>query len=204
MCLIKKLQVKRIKFLSRNIDNQQWNKKFLLDVKKYLGIDVGFGSYGYMELPAGTKIGNYCSIAAGVHYLSGNHPIERISTAACFFNPALGLVDKKYDIKRSNLTIGNDVWIGANVLITNKCLHIGNGAVIGGGSLVTHDVEPYSIVAGNPAHEIRKRFSDDVIKELEKSKWWELSVEEVLKFLDLMSSPLKFCEAIKKYRGLQK
>lgn len=115
---------------------QLWDRRFHAALKKYFDIEVGIGSYGYMGFPAGSKIGNYCSIAAGVKFLPGNHPVERISTAACFYNPILGFVGKKYDIYRATITIGNDVWIGANVLITNKCTSIGNGAVIGGGVVV--------------------------------------------------------------------
>lgn len=196
------LFIRRLRRMGKNLDNQQWNKNFHLLVEKYFGIEVEIGSYGYMDLPAGTKIGNYCSIASGVRYLAGNHPLEHVSTAACFFNPALGLVDKKYDIKREKLTVGNDVWIGANVLITNKCKKIGNGAVIGGGTVVTHDIAPYSIVVGNSGREIRKRFSDEVMESLEKCRWWELPVDELLKFLDLMNQPLKFAEEIKIYRGI--
>lgn len=180
---------------------QLWDRRFHAALKKYFDIEVGIGSYGYMGFPAGSKIGNYCSIAAGVKFLPGNHPVERISTAACFYNPILGFVGKKYDIYRATITIGNDVWIGANVLITNKCTSIGNGAVIGGGgSCVTHDVPPYSIVAGNPAEEIRKRFAQDIIAALEDSRWWELPVEVLVKFVNLMNSPLEFCAAIEKYK----
>lgn len=185
---------------SKNLNNQQWNKKFQVKVKEFLGIDVGFGSYGYMEMPWGTKIGNYCSIATGVRYLSGNHPVERVSTAACFYNPVLGFVDSKYDIKREKLVIANDVWIGANVLITKKCTSIGNGAVIGAGTVITHNVEPYSVVVGNPGKEIKKRFSRDVIEKLEESKWWELPIDELLPFLDLMANPLIFSNSIINYR----
>lgn len=202
MNILKKLFIRNLRRMGKNIDKQQWNKKFHLLVKKYFGIDVGIGSYGYMNMPAGTKIGNYCSIASGVVFLAGNHPIAHISTAACFFNPELGLVEKKYDIKREELTIGNDVWIGANVLITNKCIKIGNGAIVGGGTVVTHNVDPYSIVVGNPGKVLRKRFSEEVIKSLEECRWWELSAEELLEFLDLMDKPLEFAEEIKKYRGI--
>lgn len=125
-----------------NIKNQMFSKKFRMFVRKNFGIEVGVGSYGYLQLPTGTKIGNYCSIADGVRFLSGNHPIEHLSTAACFYNPSLGFVSKEYDITRKRLEIGNDVWIGQNVLITNRCTFIPNGVVIGAGSIVTKSPPP--------------------------------------------------------------
>ena len=75
----------------------------------------------------------------------------------------------------------NDVWVGANVTIMPGCKKIGNGAIIGGGSVVTHDVPPYAIVAGNPAKILRYRFDEDIIKKLEESKWWELELDELKK-----------------------
>ena len=75
--------------------------------------------------------------------------------------------------------IGNDVWVGHNVVILPGCKKVGNGAVIGAGSIVTHDVPPYSIVAGNPAKVINMRFNDETIERLESSMWWEMSANEL-------------------------
>lgn len=75
----------------------------------------------------------------------------------------------------------NDVWVGTNVTIMPGCNIIGNGAIIGGVSVVTHDVPPYAIVAGNPAKILRYRFDEDIIKKLEESKWWELELDELKK-----------------------
>ena len=72
----------------------------------------------------------------------------------------------------------------------------------GGGAVVTHNIEPYSIVVGNPGKVLRKRFSEEVIKKLEECRWWELSADELLEFLDLMDKPLEFAEEIKKYREM--
>ena len=73
---------------------------------------------------------------------------------------------------RGDVIIGNDVWIGERALI-KAGVHIGNGAVIGMGSIVTHDVLPYEIVGGNPAKHIRFRFENEVINKLEEMKWYD-------------------------------
>ncbi len=124
------------------------------------------------ENDAKLKIGKYCSISSKVSfYLGGNHNINRISTW-------LPLLDWEYDSERDLLTkgdivIGNDVWVGRDVTILSG-VKIGNGSVIGTGSVVAKDVEPYSIMVGNPAKCVRKRFSEEQIEFLEKTKWWDL------------------------------
>jgi acetyltransferase-like isoleucine patch superfamily enzyme len=76
------------------------------------------------------------------------------------------------------------VWIGYNVIILPSCKKIGNGVVIGAGAVVTHDIEPYSVVGGNPARMIRKRFDDDMIRKIEQSKWWENEPKDLSKIFD--------------------
>ncbi|EJT6167524.1 CatB-related O-acetyltransferase [Clostridium perfringens] len=85
----------------------------------------------------------------------------------------------KFDIYNKTV-IENDVWIGANTLIKSG-VKIGNGAIIGMGSVVTKNVPPYEIWAGNPAKCIRKRFDDDIIEKLLLIKWWEYSEEKLTK-----------------------
>ena len=127
------------------------------------------------ENDAKLKIGKYCSIGAKVSfYLGGNHNINRISTW-------LPLLDWEFDSKRDLLTkgdivIGNDVWIGRDVTILSG-VKIGNGSVIGTGSVVAKDVEPYSIVVGNPGKCVKKRFSEEQIEILENTKWWDLDID---------------------------
>ena len=195
-----KIYIKLYIRLFGNIKNQMFSNRFLNFCKTKLGIEVGYGSYGYLNFPAGTKIGNYNSIADGVKFLAGNHPMNHVSTAACFYNPSLKLVSKKYDIERKSLEIGNDVWIGQNVLITNKCTNIPNGVCIGAGSIVTTNPPPYTIIAGNPARIIRKRFDDETIELLEKSEWWKLDSKVLLGYLDFMDNPKKFALEILKLK----
>ena len=116
------------------------------------------------------EIGKYCSIATKVSfYLGGNHNTARISTW-------LPTPDMRYDSKRDlltkgNILVGNDVWIARDTTIMSG-VTIGNGAVIGTGAVVAKDVEPYSIVVGNPARSVRKRFTDEQIELLQKAEWW--------------------------------
>ena len=158
-------------------------------------VDVGLYTYGScfsngFNIGGKVKIGRYCSFAGNVKYYGANHPMNYVSMSPFFYNKKWGGFDVK-DVERSTLKIGNDVWIGYNVIITNKCQNIGNGAVIGAGSIVTKDVPPYSIVAGNPAKIIRYRFNDEIIKEIEKCKWWELKPNEIMKYYDYIDNPIE-------------
>lgn len=158
--------------------------------EKY-GIIVGYGTYGgcfnKYKIPTGTEFGNYCSIALGVTVFRANHPIKYFTTHPLFYNPKLGYV-KNDKLNRPRLKIGNDVWIGQNALILPSCNYIGNGAIIGAGSVVTKNVESYSIVAGNPAKLIKMRFNENTIQALEKSKWWTLSRNELIENLSLFEN----------------
>lgn len=131
----------------------------------------------------------------GLEFFPRNHPKNYASTHPLFFNTELGGV-KNNIIDFSELVIGNDVWIGQDVKITNKCSFIGNGAIIGAGSIVTKNIKPYSIVVGNPAIEKGKRFSNEIIELLEKSKWYDLSPKELLNYIELVDNPEKFAKKI--------
>jgi hypothetical protein len=89
---------------------------------------------------------------------------------------------------QAGVTIGHDVWIGMNCLIP-KALTIGHGAIVGAGSVVTKDVEPYSIVAGNPARVIRYRFDPETIARFLALGWWEYDLESLRKELDFSNVP---------------
>ena len=105
------------------------------------------------------------------------------------------------DVERKTLVIGNDVWCGYGVIITNKCTKIGNGAVIAAGSVVTHDVPPYAIVAGNPARVLRYRFDEATITALENSQWYGMQPKEVMQYYQWIDDPMEFSNRIISDRG---
>ena len=94
-------------------------------------------------------------------------------------------------------TIGNDVWIGNRVMI-KAGVKIGDGAVVGMGSIVTKDIGPYEIWAGNPARLIRKRFDDETIDAFEKMKWWEWDDIKIEKCADKFTTPSELIKAWKR------
>ena len=130
-------------------------------------------------------IGKFCSIACGAKFLfnGANHTLKSLSTYPfpIFYEEwSHGIwADKSWDNK-GDIKIGNDVWIGYDAIIMAG-VTIGDGAIIATRTVVTKDVPPYTIVGGVPAKIIRKRFSDEVIEELLKQKWWDLPNEEILK-----------------------
>lgn len=162
-------------------------------LSRYCGIEVGAYSYGPClvpgRFPSGVNVGRYVSMAAGVQFAHRNHPLDRLSTHPFFYNASLGYVPED-NIPSSSLEIGHDAWIGANVFITAGCRRIGIGAVVAACSVVTHDVEDFSIVGGNPARLIRYRFSTETIAAILASRWWELSVDECVRVLSSMTVPL--------------
>lgn len=101
---------------------------------------------------------------------------------------------------KGDTVIGNDVWIGQNAVILPG-VHIGDGVIIGANSIVGSDVEPYTIVVGNPAKPLRKRFDDELIELLLRFKWWDKSIEEINQLIPLLTcSELdKVKEEIKKW-----
>lgn len=149
--------------------------------KKHYGVEVGMYTHGGCfipgSMPPGTVVGRYCSIAHGALALL-NHPLHAQSTHAFFFNPTLGYVDQE-SMAPYKLVIGNDVWIGQNSIILPGCASIGDGAVIGAGSVVNKDIPPYAIALGNPCRVVQYRFSNERIAELLEQKWWDKPIEEL-------------------------
>lgn len=126
-------------------------------------------------------IGAFCSIADGVVIGGAQHPIEWGSTSPVFYKGKDSVTKKFSEFERPKnprTIIGNDVWIGERAIIKGG-ITIGDGAVVGMGSIVTHDVPPFCIVAGNPARIIRKRFDDKSIEIFKQKQWWNRSDNEI-------------------------
>lgn len=200
--LPRKVQDVYIFLLKRN-RGQYWSKELREIFEKHYGVSVGIGSYGCFNawaFQAGTTIGSYCSFAAGAWSANANHPLGNPSTHPLFYSKGLGC-DVEHPPLR-NLVVGSDVWIGRNAFITASCSTIGNGAVIGANSVVTHDVPPYAIVAGSPARVIRYRFSPAVIQAVEESQWWTWEESYLREHAGAFQSMEKFLDFIGKSEAL--
>ena len=125
-------------------------------------------------------IGKFCQIATGVRFImnGANHAMDGISTYPFKVMGKSWAQIPMNVVSKGDTTIGNDVWIGNNVTIMQG-IKIGDGAIIGTNALVTKNVEPYTIVGGNPAKLIRKRFSDHDIDALVKLAWWNWPIEKI-------------------------
>ncbi len=140
-------------------------------------------------------IGKFVQIAHGVRFItsSANHAMSGFSTYP-FANFRMTSQTTSEEIvamfeaskNRGDMVIGNDVWIGLDAILMPG-VTIGDGAIIGAKSVVTHDVEPYTIVAGNPARMVKKRFDDETIKRLLKIQWWNWPIQTIEDHRDVIT-----------------
>jgi acetyltransferase-like isoleucine patch superfamily enzyme len=142
-------------------------------------IEIGYATtLGYNNFLHGKiSLGKYCQLGADVALHATNHPSNFMTT---YIHKNLFNGELKELKTNKEIIIGHDVWIGHNALVLGN-ITIGNGAIIAGGAVVTKNVAPYSVVAGVPAKEIKKRFSDEIISEIETLAWWDLSEAELEK-----------------------
>jgi acetyltransferase-like isoleucine patch superfamily enzyme len=162
--------------------------------ERYPQYRIGRHSYGDLKVRqwgegAKLEIGSFCSIAGGVKiFLGGEHRADWVTT---FPFTDLWREDAGYlpghPHSKGDVIIGNDVWIGAEALIMSG-VKVGDGAVIGARAVVTKNVPPYAIVAGNPARLVRFRFDQNVIDRLIRLAWWDCNDEQIKKLLPLMLS----------------
>ncbi len=143
-------------------------------------------------------IGKFCQIAAGVEFVmnDANHQMNAVSTFPFYTldgwdMEAPDAADMPF---KGDTVIGNDVWIGQNAVILPGT-HIGDGAIIGANSVIGDRVAPYSIVIGNPARILRKRFDDELIDLLLRFRWWDKSIEEIDRLI-----PILTCSDLEKVR----
>ena len=150
-------------------------------------VTVGRYTFGEPQIPTfagadvSVEIGSFCSIAANVMILlGGGHDTTWVSTWP--IREVFGLPGQyeQHPVYRGPTVIGNDVWIGRDAIIMDG-ITIGHGAVIGTRAVVTKDVRPYAIVAGVPAREIRRRFTDDQVDALLDIAWWDWPIEKILR-----------------------
>lgn len=171
--------------------------------------EIGLASYigDDCYLPK-VKIGRFCSIGSWIKIITGDHPQNFVTTHPIAFNEYMkkqGVFSSRRGKFRNNpyseenfyVTIGNDVWIGQGVEI-KEGVKIGDGAIIGAGAIVIKDVNPYEVVVGVPAKAIKKRFSEDIIKRLEKNRFWEKDLEWLLENAEKLSNVEKYLQEVEK------
>ena len=135
-------------------------------------------------------IGKFCQIGAGVEFVmnGANHQMNCATTYPFYIfggwnqNPP-----ERNDLPlKGDTVIGNDVWVGQNVTFLPG-VNVGDGAIIGLNSTVTHDIPPYTIAAGNPARVIRRRFDEELTGLLLTLKWWDKSIDEIQRLIPLLT-----------------
>ncbi len=144
-------------------------------------------------------IGKFCQIAAGVEFVmnDANHQMSAVTTFPFYTLEGWEMdpPDPSDMPFKGDTVIGNDVWIGQNAVILPG-VQIGDGAIIGANSIVGSKVDPYTIVAGNPARPLRKRFDDELIDLLIRFRWWDKSIDEINELI-----PLLTCSDLEKVRS---
>lgn len=160
--------------------------RFMRENERYAGFDIGDWTYGWpvvlhSNCGSNLKIGRFCCIAQDVVImLGGEHHIERLTTYHFeLMFPELGEGRNPLEgMTRGDVVIGNDVWIGHGAFIRSG-VNIGDGAVIGALAVVTKDVPPFAIFAGNPGKVIHYRFPKENRELLLKLAWWDWPIEKV-------------------------
>jgi acetyltransferase-like isoleucine patch superfamily enzyme len=144
---------------------------------------VGRHTYGPIQKVGRGKIqiGNFCSLAGGIQFITWGHKTDWITTYPLsvldYWNGGSKIIEG-HPVIYNTIVVGHDVWIGQSAIIMGG-VTIESGAIIAAGAVVTKDVEAYSIVGGNPAKLIKKRFSDEDIEYLLRLKWWDKTDKEI-------------------------
>lgn len=164
---------------------------------------IGRYSYIYNSKVINAEVGQFCSIAEDCTIGGGAHPVNWVSTSPVFYTGKNSLKanfsNNSFD-EYARTIIGNDVWIGSKCLVKGG-VKIGDGAIVGMGSVVTHDIPPFEIWAGNPAKFIRKRFTEDVVEKIQDIKWWNWSENELKQFGDLFKDPFELISVVNSFHN---
>lgn len=153
---------------------------------------------GYDCEISGADIGHFCSIANQVVVGGGRHPVDWAGMSPVFYEGRDSVAKKFSTFPRPSpqrTSIGSDVWIGYSAIIMQG-VTIGDGAVIGAGSVVTRDVPPYAIVGGSPARLIRYRFDGPLREALLASRWWDRSDAVLERCADQIRDPARFLKQL--------
>lgn len=176
--------------------NEYFNEETVKrEVKHFVAIEpfkIGKHTYvgEFTHISQNTNIGNFCSIANLCTLGAQGHPTEYLSTFP--FEKIL------QNTPRLATIIGSDVWIGSNSVVLEG-VNIGDGAVIGGGSVITRNVPAYAIAVGNPARVLRYRFPQDIIDGLLETQWWNIE-DEIIRTLPVLN-PAECIAAIRLLTG---
>jgi virginiamycin A acetyltransferase len=138
---------------------------------------LGSYSYSHSFVREISEIGRYCSIGANLKVVQNTHPLDRVSSSPVFYSPQKlrewGASSYTFEHVVDFEPIGDDVRLRSGI-------HIGTGAIIAAGSIVTRDVEPYAIVAGIPAKLVRRRFDKPLTTKLLATGWWQFTPKDLM------------------------
>lgn len=188
--MILKKVCNKLSFLKRKKKWRKLNSDNFTTIRNdfdFSAVTVGKGTYGELEVYTFNdgpvlRIGNYCSVAPSVKFvLSADHYLNHISTYP--FKAKLLSPDSKEGVSKGDIIVDDDVWIGIGSIILSG-VHIGQGAVISAGAVVTKDVPPYAVVGGVPAKVIKYRFDAEMIKELLKIDFSALNKDAINQHID--------------------
>lgn len=180
------MNIRRLWRLAGKIWIYLFPKPIITLAERYPQYQIGRGTYGDLTVlswgeGASLCIGNYGSIAAGVKiFLGGEHRMDWVTTFPFNIVWESARHHKGHPKTKGNVSIGSDVWIGTEAIISSG-VTVGHGAVIGARAVVTHDVAPYAVVAGNPARVVKLRFDEKTIERLLALKWWDWPESQIKK-----------------------